>query len=97
MIAKSFAQHNIKYVFGIVGVPVIELGYAFQAEGLEYLGFRNEQGASYGCGGIGYLTNLPAVCLVVSGPGLVHALAGAANAQVNGWPMVIVSGSSENG
>lgn len=70
----------MKYVFGIVGVPVIELGYAFQSQGLEYYGFRNEQGASYACGAIGYLTRLPAICLVVSGPGLVHALAGAANA-----------------
>lgn len=42
------------------------------------------------------MTRKPAVCLVVSGPGLVHALAGAANAQTNGWPMVIVAGSSEN-
>ncbi|CAD8213992.1 unnamed protein product [Paramecium octaurelia] len=97
VIAQSFAQNHLKYVFGIVGVPVIELGYAFQAQGMEYYGFRNEQGASYACGAIGYLTRLPAICLVVSGPGLVHALAGAANAQVNGWPMVIVAGSSENG
>ena len=27
----------------------------------------------------------PAVCLVVSGPGLLHALGGMANAMVNCW------------
>ena len=29
--------------------------------------------------------NRPAVCLTVSGPGLIHALGGMANAQVNKW------------
>lgn len=37
----------MKYCFGIVGVPVLELGAAIQAEGIDYYGFRNEQGASY--------------------------------------------------
>jgi 2-hydroxyacyl-CoA lyase 1 len=31
--------------------------------------------------------------LAVSGPGLVHALAGLANAQANCWPLVLVAGS----
>lgn len=41
--------------------------------------------ASYAASAIGYMTGRPAVCLVVSGPGLIHALAGMANAQVNCW------------
>lgn len=32
-----------------------------------------------------YLHFRPAVCLTVSGPGLIHALGGMANAQVNKW------------
>jgi 2-hydroxyacyl-CoA lyase 1 len=32
-----------------------------------------------------YLYGRPAVCLTVSGPGLIHALGGMANAQVNKW------------
>merc|ERR1719376_768968 len=41
---------------------------------------RNEQTAAYAAGAIGYLTGKPGVCLVVSGPGLIHALGGMANA-----------------
>ena len=50
---------------------------------------RNEQSASYAAQAVGYLTGRPGACLVVSGPGVVHALAGLANAQQNGWPMIL--------
>ena len=60
-----------------MGVPVIEVGTAIQSlEGINYIGCRNEQAASYGAGAVGYLTGIPGACLVVSGPGVVHALAG---------------------
>ena len=39
-----------------------------------FAGMRNEQTAAYAAGAIGYLTGKPGVCLVVSGPGLIHAL-----------------------
>ena len=41
---------------------------------------RNEQSASYAAQAVGYLTGRPGACLVVSGPGVVHALAGLAPA-----------------
>lgn len=36
-------------------------------------------------------THRPGCCLVVTGPGLIHALPGIANAQVNCWSVFIVS------
>lgn len=82
-------------MFGIVGIPVIEVAMAAQSVGIKYIGMRNEQAASYAAGAIGYLTGRPGVCLVVSGPGLIHALAGLANAQENCWPMIVIGGSSD--
>ena len=72
-------------MFGIVGIPVIELSIAIQQAGLYYVGMRNEQAACYAAQAIGYLTGTPGVCLVVSGPGLLHVTAGMANAQINAW------------
>ena len=46
---------GIEYVFGIIGIPVIELSLAFQAVGLKYLGMRNEQSACYAAQAIGNL------------------------------------------
>uniref|UniRef100_A0A2C9KBF7 2-hydroxyacyl-CoA lyase n=1 Tax=Biomphalaria glabrata TaxID=6526 RepID=A0A2C9KBF7_BIOGL len=87
---------GVEYMFGIVGVPVIEIGLAAQAEGIKFIAMRNEQAASYAASAIGYLTKKPAVCLVVSGPGLVHALAGMANAMENCWPLIVVGGSCDS-
>ena len=50
---------------------------------------RNEQAACYAAGAAGYLTGGPGACLVVSGPGMIHGLAGLANAQENCWPMIL--------
>ncbi|XP_041367654.1 2-hydroxyacyl-CoA lyase 1-like [Gigantopelta aegis] len=86
---------GIEYMFGIVGVPIIEVGMAAQTEGIKFIAMRNEQAASYGASAIGYLTGRPAVCLVVSGPGLVHAFAGMANAMENCWPLIVIGGSCD--
>jgi len=86
----------VEYMFGIVGVPVIEVGMTAQMEGIKFIAMRNEQAASYAASAIGYLTRKPAVCLVVSGPGLVHALAGMSNAMENCWPMIVVGGSCDS-
>jgi hypothetical protein len=42
----------------------------------QFIGFRNEQAASYAATAYGYLTGRPGVCLVVGGPGVLHAIAG---------------------
>lgn len=34
---------KVEYMFGIVGVPVIEVAMAAQAAGIKYVGMRNEQ------------------------------------------------------
>mmetsp|Transcript_11798 Transcript_11798/g.19224 ORF Transcript_11798/g.19224 Transcript_11798/m.19224 type:complete len:578 (+) Transcript_11798:85-1818(+) len=95
VVARSLKDQGIKYVFGIVGLPVIEVGDACMKEGLQFIGCRNEQAAAYAAGAVGYMTGTPGVCLVVSGPGVVHALAGLANAQENCWPMIVIGGASD--
>uniref|UniRef100_A0A8D0G4R4 Thiamine pyrophosphate enzyme N-terminal TPP-binding domain-containing protein n=1 Tax=Sphenodon punctatus TaxID=8508 RepID=A0A8D0G4R4_SPHPU len=94
LIAEALKAQNIEYMFGIVGVPVTEVAIAAQASGIKYVGMRNEQ-ACYAASAIGYLTGRPGVCLVVSGPGLIHALGGMANANVNCWPLIVIGGSSD--
>lgn len=94
LIAESLKNQGINYVFGIVGIPIVELSMALQAAGLKYIGFRNEQSACYAAQAIGYLTKKPGVCLVVPGPGLLHCCGGMANAQINCWPLLVLAGST---
>ncbi|KAK9888043.1 hypothetical protein WA026_000320 [Henosepilachna vigintioctopunctata] len=94
VLARALKEQGVEFVFGIVGFPVIELGMALQTAGIHFIGMRNEQAACYAAQAIGYLTGNPAGCLVVSGPGLIHAFGGMANAQVNCWPLIVIGGSA---
>ena len=95
LIARSLKQQGIDHLFGIVGFPVTAIAVAAQKEGVAYLGVRNEQSAAYAAAAYGYLTGRPGACLTVTGPGVVHGLAGLANAQQNCWPMILIGGASE--
>ncbi|XP_076460393.1 2-hydroxyacyl-CoA lyase 1-like [Babylonia areolata] len=95
VLCRALKEQGVEYMFGIVGVPVIEIAMAAQGEGIKFIHMRNEQAASYAASAIGYLTRRPAVCLTVSGPGVIHAFAGMANAQENCWPLIVVGGSCD--
>ena len=94
-IARSLKQQGINHLFGVVGFPVGPIAAAAQKEGVAYVGMRNEQAASYAARAYGYLTGRPGACIVVTGPGVVHGLAGLADAQQNCWPMILIGGASE--
>src|SRR3954471_15974411 len=94
LIARSLKQQGINHLFGVVGFPVGPIAAAAQKEGVAYIGMRNEQAASYAAQAYGYLKGRPGACIVVSGPGVVHGLAGLANAQQNCWPMILIGGAS---
>ena len=95
LLAKSLKEQGVQFMFGVVGFPVGPIATAAQKVGLPYIGMRNEQAASYAAGAIGYLTGRPGSCITVTGPGVIHGLAGLANAQSNCWPMVLIGGASE--
>ncbi|XP_015995722.2 2-hydroxyacyl-CoA lyase 1 isoform X1 [Rousettus aegyptiacus] len=95
VIAQALKTQNVEFMFGVVGIPVIEIALEAQRRGIRYIGMRNEQAACYAASAVGYLTGRPGVCLVVSGPGLLHALGGMANANINCWPLIVIGGSSE--
>src|SRR5262249_15000370 len=95
LIARSLKKQGIDHLFGVVGFPVTPIAAAAQKEGVAYIGMRNEQAASYAAQAYGYLTGRPGACIVVTGPGVVHGLAGLASAQQNCWPMILIGGASE--
>ncbi|GMR46456.1 hypothetical protein PMAYCL1PPCAC_16651, partial [Pristionchus mayeri] len=95
IIAKALKNQGVEYVFGVVGIPIVEVAVAAQANGLKYIGCRNEQAACYAAQAMGYLTRKPAVVLVVPGPGVLHSIGGLANATVNCWPVICIGGSAD--
>jgi 2-hydroxyacyl-CoA lyase 1 len=86
IIAQNLKDLGVTVIFGIVGVPVSDIAEQAINLGIRFIGFRNEQAASYAATGYGYLTGRPGVCLVVGGPGVLHAIAGVGRYAPSGLP-----------
>ena len=56
VLAEALAKQNLTHAFGIVGIPVTEIAYCLQGQGVKYYGFRNEQAAAYAASIVGYIT-----------------------------------------
>ncbi|KAL8757258.1 MAG: hypothetical protein Q9184_004254 [Pyrenodesmia sp. 2 TL-2023] len=95
IVARSLRGLGVTILFGIVGIPVVEIAEEAINLGIKFIGFRNEQAAGYAASVYGYLTGRPGVCLVVGGPGVLHAIPGIGNSTVNGFPFLLLAGSSE--
>ncbi|MCJ1419216.1 hypothetical protein MMC32_005569 [Xylographa parallela] len=95
IVACALRDLGVRVLFGIVGIPVVEIAEEAINLGIRFIGFRNEQAASYAASAYGYLTGKPGVCLVVGGPGVLHAMAGIGNSHANAFPLLLLAGSSE--
>jgi len=95
LIARALHQLGVRVIFGLVGIPVVQIAEEAIALGIRFIAFRNEQAASYAATAYGYLTGRPGVCLVVGGPGVLHAMAGVGNSSANVFPLLLIAGSSE--
>ena len=87
MIAQALYELNVKVIFGLVGVPVIDIAEEALNLGIRFIAFRNEQAASYAASAYGYLTGRPGVCLLVGGPGVLHGMAGVCDLSMT-WDTV---------
>ncbi|MFG1401803.1 oxalyl-CoA decarboxylase [Xanthobacter sediminis] len=95
LVIDALKLNGIDTLFGVVGIPITDLARLAQAEGLRYIGFRHEQPAGHAAGVSGFLTGKPGICLTVSAPGFLNGMVALANATTNGFPMILISGSSD--
>lgn len=95
ILAEALRRLNLMHVYGLVGIPVTEAAYAMQKVGINYYGFRFEQQAGMAAATHGYLTKTPGVLLTVSSMGFMNGLTATANATVNCYPMIQISGATD--
>lgn len=95
ILAEALKRLGLDNVYGLVGIPVTEAAYAMQKVGVKYVGFRFEQQAGMAAATHGYLTRVPGVLLTVSSLGFLNGLTATANATVNCYPMIQISGASD--
>ncbi|MCM5681933.1 oxalyl-CoA decarboxylase [Schlegelella sp. S2-27] len=95
LVIDALKLNGIDTIYGLPGIPITDLTRLAQAEGLRVISFRHEQNAGNAAAAAGFLTQKPGICLTVSAPGFLNGLTALANATVNCFPMILISGSSE--
>ena len=95
LVIDALKLNDIDTIFGLPGIPITDLTRLAQAEGMRVISFRHEQNAGNAAAAAGFLTQKPGICLTVSAPGFLNGLTALANATVNCFPMILISGSSE--
>lgn len=81
VIAQALRNLGVTVIFGLVGIPVAGIAEEAINLGIRFIGFRNEQAASYAATAYGYIRGKPGVCLLVGGPGILHGMAGVSISQ----------------
>ena len=93
-LAEALIKAGVKNMYGVVGIPVTDFARIAQEMGIRYVGMRHEEDAVNAAAAEGFLTGRPGVALTVSAPGFLNGLAPLLEATNNGWPVIMIGGSS---
>ncbi len=96
-VAELFVQclknEGIRYIFGVPGEENQDLLLALaDAEDIEFIPCRHEQGAAFIANVWGRLTGKAGVCLGTLGPGATNLLTGVADANLDKAPLIAITG-----
>lgn len=94
LVVDALKLNKITEIYGVAGIPVTDLLRLAQEKGIRYYGFRHETSAGHAAAIAGYLKQWPGICVTVSAPGFLNGMIALANATTNGFPMILISGSS---
>ena len=93
LMVECLVTEGVKYIFGIPGEENLELIQAIADEPrLHFVVVRHEQGAAFMADVYGRLTGKAGVCLATLGPGATNLVTGVADANLDGAPLVAITG-----
>ena len=84
-------EYGVDIIFGIPGVHTVEIYRGLHKTSIKHITPRHEQGAGFMADGYSRVSGKPAVCLVITGPGLTNILTAMAQARADSIPMLIIS------
>lgn len=88
--AKALKAEGVRYVFTLCEVVMAPYYEGCEAEGIEVIGMRSEQGAATAADGWSRITGRPGVAIVDFGPGFTNACTGIINAHLTPSPVVYI-------
>ncbi len=92
VVIEGLQRAGVKTMFGLPGGTVLDFFAKLAHAPMEFFLVRHEQGATHMADGYARATGKAGVCLVTSGPGATNAVTGLATANMDGSPVVCISG-----
>ncbi|MEO1009457.1 MAG: thiamine pyrophosphate-dependent enzyme [Planctomycetota bacterium] len=96
VMAETMVRWGVTHVFGMVGHSNLGLADALrrrcEAGEMGYVAIRHEGAAAFAASAFGKLTNRPAGCLTIAGPGATNLLTGCWDAKVDRAPLLALTG-----
>lgn len=92
LLVECLEQEGVKYVFGIPGEENLDLMNALEKSSIQFITTRHEQGAAFMADVYGRLTGKTGVCLSTLGPGATNLVTGVADANLDGAPVLAITG-----
>lgn len=91
-LVDSLAKAGTEVLFGYPGGTVLDIFNCLTAAPFRFVLGRHEQGCVHMADGYARATGKPGVCLVTSGPGATNTVTGLATANMDGVPLICVTG-----
>lgn len=92
LLVKCLENEGVKYVFGLPGEENLNILEAMKNSSIQFITTRHEQGAAFMADVYGRLTGKAGVCLSTLGPGATNLMTGVADANLDGAPLVAITG-----
>ena len=91
-LVEALERAGAEVVFGYPGANIVDVYERLQRAKFRFVLGRHEQGCTHMADGYARATGRPGVVVVTSGPGATNAITGLATANVDGVPLVLISG-----
>ncbi len=91
-LVNSIAKAGTEVVFGYPGGSILDVFNCLTDAPFQFILGRHEQGCVHAADGYARATGKPGVCIVTSGPGATNTITGLATANMDGIPLVCVTG-----
>ncbi len=92
LLVKCLENEGVEYIFGLPGEENLDVLEALKNSSIKFITTRHEQGAAFMADVYGRLTGKAGVCLSTLGPGATNLMTGVADANLDGAPLVAITG-----
>lgn len=92
LLVQCLENEGVEYLFGLPGEENLHILEALRNSSIQFITTRHEQGAAFMADVYGRLTGKAGVCLSTLGPGATNLMTGVADANLDGAPLVAITG-----